>query len=213
MIQAENSIISELVRKYPVLDGCKSAIMEACRAIAKVYRRQGTLFICGNGGSCSDADHIVGELMKGFRRKRPASSNDKERLAALPDGAYLAEKLQQGLPAVSLHSQTSLLSAVANDLGGDMGYAQHLYAQGRSGDVLLGISTSGNARNVFLASQVARIKDICVIGLTGRRGGILAEFADISIRVPEDETYKVQELHLPVYHAICSVIEDEFFPL
>lgn len=204
-------IIEELVSRYPALSVIMEDIMSAGVLLIECYRKGGCVYIAGNGGSASDASHIVGELMKGFVMKRPVPQCDRDALASLPDGSYLSDHLQQGLPAISLMSQEAITTAVGNDLGGDLGPAQQLYALGRPCDVLIGISTSGNAGNVALACQVAKIKGMKIIGMTGRKGGKLNDYADVCLRVPEDETFKVQELHLPIYHALCMVVEKEFF--
>ena len=204
----------DLLARYPALAVCEEAMASAIALLISTYEHDGTVFTCGNGGSAADADHIVGELLKGFVRRRPLPTADRTALscAAGVDGDYLASRLQCGLRAMSLMSQPGLSSAVANDLGGDLGPAQQLYGMGRKGDLLIALSTSGNARNVALACRVAKLKGIPVVGMTGIAGGHLAELADICIKVPERETYRVQELHLPVYHALCRAVEAFFFP-
>ncbi len=205
-------ILDNLIARYPVLEQCKDDIWNAYVLLAECYKKDGCLFTCGNGGSAADADHIVGEMLKGFVLKRPLPDSDKAILKSYGEkGAMLADKLQCGLRAINLMAHTAACSAAANDLGGDTGPAQQLNAFGRGGDVLLGISTSGNAENVFLACQVAKLKGMKIIGITGIGGGRLAETADVCITVPEKETYKVQELHLPVYHALCMMVEATFF--
>ncbi len=207
------AVLAELVLRYPSLAICGEEIASAIELVIGAYERDAMVFTCGNGGSAADADHIVGELLKGFIRRRPLPRVDREALsgAAGVDGDYLAAHLQCGLRAMSLMSQQGLSSAVANDLGGDLGPAQQLYGMGRRGDVVIALSTSGNARNVALACRVAKLKGIAIIGMTGMAGGRLAELADICIKVPEKETYRVQELHLPVYHALCRAVEACFF--
>ncbi|MBQ6472133.1 MAG: SIS domain-containing protein [Victivallales bacterium] len=198
--------------RYPALQSCKCSIWDAYLALRECFASDHALFACGNGGSAADSDHIVGEIVKGFTKKRPLSvAEQKSFVENGEEGIVLADKLQQGFKAFNLMSQSAIWSAVANDLDSDMGAAQQLWAIGRSGDVLLGISTSGNARNVALAVQVARVRHIKVIGLTGQSGGRLAKMADVCICVPERETFKVQELHLPVYHALCMMVEHSFF--
>jgi len=213
MKKSAAEVLAELVTRYPSLVVCSGAIELAIRQLINTYERDGMVFTCGNGGSAADADHIVGELLKGFVRRRPLPTADREALQREGglDGDYLAARLQCGLRALSLMSQQGLSSAVANDLGGDLGPAQQLYGMGRKGDALIALSTSGNARNVALACRVAKLKGISIIGLTGSTGGYLAELADICIRVPENETFRVQELHLPVYHALCQAVESFFF--
>ena len=203
-----------LLQNYPQLAGCRAAIEEAAQLIIDCQERGGTLFTCGNGGSCADADHISGELLKGFCRRRPMTGEERAKLAAQsPEVAeLLASKLQRGLRCVSLMNFPGAGSAVRNDLGGELDVAQVLYALGRPGDVLLGISTSGNAKNVRYAVAVAKLKGLKVLGLTGEGGGRLAELADVCVRVPSRETYRIQEYHLPIYHALCRMVENHFFP-
>ena len=205
--------IQELIFSYPGLDVCASDIEAAFNLLRDCYRRGGKLLTCGNGGSASDAEHIVGELMKGYLLKRPVPEEVRTNLiAANPeDGDYLADHLQGGLPAISLVSQTSLLSAIANDTAADMAYAQQMYVYGREGDVLIGISTSGNSANVVRAMQVARTLGLRTIGLTGRTGGKLKSLSDVCIRVPADDTTRIQERHLPIFHVLCAMLEEEFF--
>ena len=207
------SVLNGLFGRYPDLVVCRREILLAYELMIDCFREGGRLYAGGNGGSASDSDHLVGELQKGFRSRRPLSEKDREKLLAFGavNGSYLADRLQYGLPAFSLASQPAVASAVANDQGGDMALAQSLLALGRPGDVFFGISTSGNARNVLLACQVAHFRDMHVIGLSGRVGGALADQAEVCIRVPEDETYRIQELHLPVYHALCMMVEDCLF--
>ena len=202
-----------LINRYPVLEPVKEAIFQAYCLLEKCYEGGGKLLIGGNGGSSADSEHIVGELMKGFCKKRQVPEDfagklmeaDKER------GKYLAEKLQQGLPAVALTGHTALSTAYLNDVDGLLTIAQQLYGYGKKGDVFLGISTSGNSENILYAAAAARAMEIPVIALTGKDGGRLAEAADVAIIVPEQETYRIQELHLPVYHALCLMLEERFF--
>jgi D-sedoheptulose 7-phosphate isomerase len=177
------------------------------------YGGGGKVLTCGNGGIAADAEHIVGELMKGYLLKRPVPEEMRAKLTSThpEDGDYLANHLQVGLPAISLVSQASLLSAIANDTAADMVYAQQVYAYGREGDVLIGISTSGNAMNVLRAVQVARALGLRTIGLTGRTGGKLRSLCDVSIRVPANDTTLIQERHLPIFHVLCAMLEEEFF--
>ena len=202
-----------LIERYPVLAVCKDEIAKAIRAMTESYEKGGKTLLCGNGGSCADCDHIVGELMKGFLKKRPMS--DGQRREMLDACAELDEellgKLQCGLPAISLPSITALGSAFNNDVDPELTYAQAAFALGKSGDVFVGLSTSGNAKNVFAAAKVAKALGMTVISFTGEGGGKLATIADVEIKVPETETYKIQELHLPVYHTICADVEEHFF--
>lgn len=169
------------------------------------------MLVCGNGGSAADALHIVGELMKAFVCPRKVTAAWQEKLSACPHSKYITENLQMALPAVSLVSEAGLLTAYANDVAPDMNFAQQVFGQGQAGDVLIAISTSGNSANVLYAAEVARAMGITVVALTGRSGGKLRELADVLINVPEDETFKIQELHLPVYHALCLAVEAEFY--
>ncbi len=191
----------------------KPDIERAKEAIIKAFETGGKLLLCGNGGSCADCEHIVGELMKGFMRKRELPEEKKLEMiknADFIDREWLCQ-LQGGLPAISLPSAAALNTAFCNDVNPELIYAQQLMGLGKSGDVLLCISTSGNSKNVCAAATVGRALGITVIGLTGKSGGRLKEIADICICVPETETYKVQELHLPVYHYICAEAEKYFF--
>ena len=206
----EWEILDGLVARYPCLAPLRETIRAAHNLISGCYAVGGKLLICGNGGSCADAGHMVGELMKGFLLPRPLPAGEREALLAAGGGA-LASRLQCGLPAVSLAAHQELVSAVANDLGAELAYAQQVQALGRPGDVLVGLSTSGNAENVANAALVARARGLTVIGLTGADGGRLRELADVLIAVPAKETYQVQELHLPVYHAQCAMAEQAAF--
>jgi len=205
--------INQLIFSYPGLDVCRADIEAAFNVLRDCYRRGGKVLTCGNGGSASDAEHIVGELMKGYLLKRPVPEEMRTKLTdtSPEDGDYLANHLQGGLPAFSLVSQTSLLSAIANDTAADMVYAQQVYGYGREGDVLIGISTSGNSANVIRAMQVARTLGLHIIGLTGRTGGKLKPLCDVCIRVPANDTTLIQERHLPIFHVLCAMLEEEFF--
>ncbi|HQC51828.1 MAG TPA: SIS domain-containing protein [Lentisphaeria bacterium] len=206
--------LETLLFRYPVLAPCRDSLAAAIAALIACYEADGTVFTCGNGGSAADADHIVGELLKGFTHPRPLPPADKQRLRELDpeDGSLLADRLQCGLRAFSLMSQIGITTAVGNDLGDALAPAQQLYGLGRPGDVLIALSTSGNARNVALAVQIAHLRKMTVIGLTGAGGGRLARLADIAIRAPAQQTYQIQELHLPIYHALCIAVENHFFP-
>jgi D-sedoheptulose 7-phosphate isomerase len=195
------------------LFGCDEAVAQTIAALISCYQRQGKLLVCGNGGSAADAEHIVGEMMKGFCLPRRLSDNDKARLASVAgdDTELLATKLQYGLAALSLVSQSALITATANDQDGQLIFAQQVWGIGLAGDVLLAISTSGNSQNVLLAAKVARAKNILVVGLTGASGGRLAEICDIAIKVPSDQVAEIQEMHLPIYHHICASVEAHFF--
>ena len=208
-------MLKELLKRYPCLTCCEKELEQAAQMLIACYQAENKLMTCGNGGSCADADHIVGELMKGFLKKRPLSLAKKQALKSHCsdlDDAVL-NSLQEGLPALSLCSLTALNTAFCNDVDPQLIYAQAVLGMGKAGDVLLCMSTSGNAKNVCVAAQVAKALGITVIGLTGIHGGQLSKIAHICIRVPETETFKVQELHLPVYHYLCAAIEDHFFPV
>lgn len=206
-------MLNELIKRYPALEFCRDDIEKAIDTIESCYKNSGKLLLCGNGGSAADCDHIVGELMKGFLKNRPLSRRQKtemtENYSSLDD--FVLDKLQGGLPAISLPSITSLNTAYCNDVEPRLIYAQSLMSLSMKGDILIAISTSGNSENIICAAMVAKALGLSVIALTGNTGGQLKEIADISICVPETETYKIQELHLPVYHCICAEIEDRFF--
>jgi D-sedoheptulose 7-phosphate isomerase len=178
----------------------------------ETYAGGGTVFCCGNGGSSSDSEHIVGELLKSFKKYRAIDPKIKEALISLGDeGKEISEKLEGSLPAVSLQSQVGILTAFANDKSWETAIAQQLYGLGKSGDCLIALSTSGNSKNCVYASLLAKTKNIKTVAFTGKSGGKLKGICDECIAVPECETYKVQELHLPVYHALCAMLEEEFF--
>jgi D-sedoheptulose 7-phosphate isomerase len=205
--------LEELLTRYPVLTSVKDEIKEAYEILENCYENGGKLLIAGNGGSCADAEHIVGELMKGFVKSRAVSTEFAQKLSEADPvrGKELADKLQGGLPAIALTGHPGLSTAYLNDVDGSLIYAQQTYGYGKEGDVLLGISTSGNSKNIMYAMTAARALNMKTIGLTGRDGGQLKETADVSIVVPEKETFKIQELHLPVYHALCLMLEERFF--
>ena len=213
MEDSTKKTLEVLFERCPALEACRADICEAAETICAAYHAGGKLLLCGNGGSAADAEHIVGELMKGFLKKRPLTREIRERLRELfpQDADYMSENLQGALPAVSLVNSVALGTAFANDQAADLVFAQQVLGLGREGDVLLAISTSGNSKNVLYAVEIARARGLKTIALTGRSGGKLKPLADITIAVPEDETYRIQELHLPVYHAICIAAEEEFF--
>lgn len=204
---------NELFNRYPTLLSIKNNLENTTNAIIDCFEKGGKLLICGNGGSCADADHIVGELMKGFLKKRPVPYELKQEMQKnnpqIKDD--ILDKLQMGLPAIALPSFTALNSAFCNDVDPELIYAQALMGLGNKNDILLCISTSGNSKNVFAAAEVGKALGLKIIGLTGANGGKLNEISDICITVPETETFKVQELHLPVYHYLCAEIEEYFF--
>lgn len=196
--------IDILITRYPGLKECKEQIIKAVTVIEEMYKTGNKLLLCGNGGSASDCEHISGELLKGFLLKREVTED-----IAIEDN--VKKNLQKGIPAIPLTSLSSSLTAFANDVDPSLCFAQLCFALGKNNDVLLGISTSGNSKNVAEAVKVANATGIKTIGLTGQKGGILKELCDICICVPENETFKIQELHLPVYHAICAQAEEDLF--
>ena len=202
-----------LIERYPVLEKCREDIIKAYLVMEECYLRDGKLMIAGNGGSAADSEHIAGELMKRFKIARTVPDEFAEKLKSVDPvrGKNLAENLERGLMAIPLVAHEALTTAYINDVDGLGVFAQQLYGFGRKGDVFLGISTSGNSRNVMSATVVARALGIKVIGLTGEKGGELAEVADVAVKVPSAETYMIQELHLPVYHCWCLMLEDKFF--
>ena len=200
-------IFDELYERYPALASCRPAIAAAFDALLATAVAKGCVFTCGNGGSAADAEHIVGELLKKFKKHRDIEGSVA---AKLPPG--LAAKLEGSLAAVSLVSMSGIITAFANDVAWETAFAQQLYGLGRAGDTLIALSTSGNSANCVNAALVAKAKGLKVVAMTGAGGGRLAGVADAAIAVPETETYRIQELHLPVYHALCAAIEEEIFP-
>ncbi len=202
-----------LVERYPILKVCREDIIAAYNLLEESYSSGCKLLVAGNGGSASDSEHIVGELMKEFRLKRKIYADQIERLKKIDAemGIVLAEHLQGALPAISLVGEPSMTTAFMNDAVPVLIFAQQINGLGKSGDVFLGISTSGNSQNILYAAVAAKSKGLKVIGLTGQRENRLMEFSDVCIRVPETETYKIQELHLPVYHCLCLMLEERFF--
>ncbi len=205
--------IHHLIERYPKLCVCRDDIMTAYELLEAAYSNGRKLLVCGNGGSASDSEHIVGELMKEFKLKRKVYSDQAAALKAIdPDlGQVLADNLQGALPAICLTGHSSLTTAFMNDANADLVFAQQVNGYGKPGDVFFGISTSGNSKNVLYAAVNAKAKGLKAIGLTGAKDNKLMKYADVCIRVPETETYKIQELHLPVYHCLCLMLEDHFF--
>ncbi|GMO42027.1 MAG: D-sedoheptulose 7-phosphate isomerase [Termitinemataceae bacterium] len=208
--------LEQLLRNYPKLLPIKSGIDDCYKLLQSTFEGGGKLLLAGNGGSAADCDHIVGELMKSFVKKRPCSSNfaDKLKLVCAGDtesAAYIAENIALPLPAINLCSHIALNTAAINDIGSDIMFAQSVCGYGKKGDTFLGISTSGNSRNIYFAMIAAKAHGLNTIVLTGGNGGKIAPIADIAIIVRESETYKIQELHLPIYHAICLQLEEYFF--
>lgn len=205
--------LDELLTRYPVLNTCKEEIQVAGKMMLETYNAGGKILVCGNGGSCSDSDHIVGELMKGFleKRKMPINQQDVFRNALGADAENLIKKLQCGIPAISLPAQSAVLSAFANDVDAELVYAQLVFGYAKKEDLFIGLSTSGNSKNVVMAQKVAKAMGMRSLALTGAKESVLSEICDCTIRVPETETFKVQELHLPVYHYLCAWVESKIF--
>jgi len=205
--------MADLMARWPALTVVRDDLLRAYRTLVRTFDGGGTLFLCGNGGSFSDALHISGELLKSFERPRPLPAWYVQRLNELPGGAPLAASLQSGLRSIVLGANIALASAVQNDFAADrMGYAQELLALARPGDALLGISSSGNAQNVLNAVLAARALGLPTLLLTGETGGRIAPLVDVAVRVPAQGARGVQELHLPVYHALCAMLELHYFP-
>ena len=209
----DNKIISELLEKYPVLNTCKQSIISATGEIIESFIKGGKLLIAGNGGSAADSDHISGELIKSFVKKRKLEKDFFNMISKVDEdsGVYLFDKLQGALPAIALTNNIAAMTACLNDVDGNMVFAQQVMGLGQKNDIFLGISTSGNSKDIIYAMVVAKAKGLKTIALSGRDGGKLKNIADVSIIVPEWETYKIQELHLPIYHAICLKIEEHFW--
>ena len=195
-----NEYVIELVERYPNLAPISENVENAINILINCYKNGGKLLLCGNGGSASDCSHIVGELLKGFLKKRPTGSDDE-----------IISKLQCGLPAISLCESTAIFTAFCNDVDPDLVFAQQVYGLGKKGDVLIGITTSGNSSNVLKAMHTAKQIGMETISLTGGNGGKIKALSDICLIVPECETFKVQELHLAIYHCICAAVEGYFF--
>jgi len=209
-----NKRITLLTEKYPELSVCANDVEAAIKAIITCYSNGGKVLLCGNGGSAADCTHIVGELMKGFMKKRHIKPEQADALKAknpVVDDELIAN-LQCGLPAVNLCESQALLTAFCNDVNPEYMFAQQVFGLGKKGDVLIALSTSGNAKNANHAARIAKALGVTVIGMTGERHSTLESNSDICIKVPATETYKIQEYHLPVYHAICDAVEDNFFP-
>ncbi len=208
-----NKTFEDLFLNYPVLVQCKNEIDKAFSLMVECYSNNGKMLVCGNGGSAADSEHIVGELMKEFRLRRKVSPEDAEKIRSVnaENSEALCDGLQRALPAISLVSQVSLFSAFANDVNADMVFAQQVYGYGHKGDVLLAISTSGNSSNVCNAAHVGKAMGLSVVGLSGKDGGSMAQFCDVTICAPSDITFRIQEYHQPMYHALCAMLEEEFF--
>lgn len=205
--------IDQLIERYPVLNVCKADIEKAAEALITSFKNGGKLLVAGNGGSCADSDHITGELLKSFCKKRKPEEAFINQLKEIDSdtGIYLADKLQGSLPAIALTNNTALMTASLNDVDGNVMFAQQVNGYGVKGDVFLGISTSGNSKDIIYPTVVAKAKGLKTIALTGKDGGKLKNIAEICIVVPSNETFMIQELHLPVYHALCLEIEEAFW--
>ncbi len=202
-------IFEELFERYPCLEICRNDIYSAFELFRLCYDNGGKILCCGNGGSAADCDHFVGELMKGFLKKRPLSDNEKE----LFEDKYIADNLQKGLPAISLCSHSALMTAFENDVAPSLVFAQQVYAYAKENDVLLCFSTSGNSENIVYAAKSAKAAGIKSVAVTGEKDSELSKICDICIKLPETETFKVQELTLPVYHCLAAMIEDNYFKI
>lgn len=207
------SHVDELLQDYPDITGMAESIRAAARFLVDRCKTGAKILTCGNGGSAADADHIVGELVKSFLRKRPIDSDLKTALTAVDPqlGEMMADKLQKGIPAFSLTQNNALATAFSNDVDPRLVFAQQVHVLANPGDVLWGISTSGNSVNVVAAAVTAKACGLYTIGMTGLAGGMLSRFCDVCLRVPETETYRIQERHLPIYHRLCMIIEDVLF--
>ena len=212
MKETTRQILTDMVGRYPALAACEKDVMAAYEILQACFANGHRLYLCGNGGSASDCEHIAGELLKSFKKCRPLSAELMEGLKMQGDrGQVLIENLQGGLPTVSLCGHTAFSTAFQNDCDPMFVFAQQVGAWGQEGDVLLTLSTSGNSKNCIYAATVAKAKKMSVVALLGGNGGELKGMADAAVVAPEKETYKVQELHLPIYHCLCAMLEEEFF--
>ena len=209
----EYKYLAELISRYPSIRDIRDSIEDTCNILINSFRAGGKLLVAGNGGSAADSDHVVGELMKGFLKKRPLDGKLQKSLldADSAMGGVLASSLQSPLPAISLTSHIALSTAFVNDCDPVLVFAQQIFGYGKKGDVFLAISTSGNSKNLLYAAVAAKALGMKVVGLTGETGGKLASYSDVCIKVPAKDCYKIQELHLPVYHSICLTVEDTLF--
>lgn len=205
--------IKQLIERYPALSVCENDIRQAAKAIINSYENGGKLLVAGNGGSAADSDHICGELLKSFVKIRKPEDSFLSKLKEIDadTGAYLSDKLQGSLPAIALTNQSALMTASLNDVDGNVMFAQQVNGYGKAEDVFLGITTSGNSADVIYATVVAKARGLKTIALTGKSGGKIKNLADITIIVPSNETFMIQEYHLPVYHALCLEIEEHFW--
>ena len=215
MKERTQKFIDEFFGRHADLLPLQETVLQACNMLISAFQNGNKLLLCGNGGSCADCDHIAGEFLKGFLLKRPVNEELKNKMAEQygETGKDIADKLQQGLPTISLNTHSAAISAFENDVDPELIYAQQVLAYGKPGDVLIGISTSGNAKNVASAVMTANALGLHTIGLTGKDGGKLAQFAEIPLIMPQCETYRIQEDHLAVYHLLCAVVESELFDM
>lgn len=206
-------LVEDFFGEHEELNVLKHNIFNVCNVLLDVYKNNGKVLICGNGGSCADADHIVGELMKGFILKRPLNEDIKQKFKSVygEEGELIGESLQGGLPAISLNVHSALMSAFSNDVSSELIYAQQVMGYATKCDAVIGISTSGNAANIANALMTANVMGVKTIALSGRDGGKISKISDYSIIVPKQETYKIQEYHLMIYHLICAFVESEMF--
>ena len=204
-------IFEELFERYPELEVCREDVLKSFNLMRETYVNGGKVLVCGNGGSAADSEHIVGELMKNFKKCRRASDELIENLEGCPESLRLSEVLEGNLPAISLTSHLSLTTAYSNDKEPSAVFAQQLSGLGVKGDTFIAISTSGNSLNCVYACLVARAKGLNTVAFTGEKESRLSFLSDVTVKVPQRETFKIQELHLPVYHALCAMLEEEFF--
>lgn len=212
-IKTMDHFIDDLIIRYPILSESKKRIEDGAKLLIESIENEGKFLICGNGGSSADADHIVGELMKGFVHLRPLSQKQKDSLERTGGdmGRHIGTLLQQGIPAISLSAHTALNTAFINDVDPSLIFAQQVMGLGKTGDILWGISTSGNSKNIVSAVITAKSIGLKTFAMTGEKESSLSELCDVCIKVKGSETYKIQELHLPVYHTLCMILEDYFF--
>lgn len=212
MKEETKQVLQRYLDKYAFIGEMQNDILEAFNLLVDCYKSGGKLLICGNGGSAADADHIVGELLKGFEKYRPLEVEQKKLYEQFgEEGKMLANRLQGSLPAINLCAHTSLISAVINDIGGEEIFAQQVVGYGKKGDVMIGISTSGNSKNVINAGMVAKVQDVKTIGLTGNKHGKMDDIFDIVLKVPCTVTCDIQDMHSVVYHTLCAMVESEFW--
>ncbi|HZJ75655.1 MAG TPA: SIS domain-containing protein [Clostridia bacterium] len=206
-----STIFSNLYDKHPEISKCKTDIKKAFQCLTDTYDSGGKVLVCGNGGSAADSEHIVGELMKGFNLKRELSPSEKAVFSKYENGQHIANNLQKALPAISLVSQTSLITAFANDVSADMLFAQQVYGYAKKNDTLIALTTSGNSQNIINAARVALALGCNVFSITGDGGGAIKDNSTVCVRLPAERPYEVQEYTLPLYHALCAALEERYF--